>query len=64
VQLSEVRESNRRLHSSLVEFHLARDDEIPSIVLGAFKGQKRASHHGNAGIPGILGNVVSVTYRI
>ena len=29
--------------------------------LGAFRGQKGARPHGNAGIPG---NVVSVTYRI
>ena len=31
---------------------------------GAFRGQKGARSHGNAGIPGILGNVVCVTYRI
>ena len=38
-----------------------RPDRQPS---AAFRGQKRARSHGNAGIPGIPGNVVSVTYRI
>ena len=31
---------------------------------GDFRGQKGARLHGNAGIPGIPGNVPSVTYRI
>ena len=31
---------------------------------GAFRGQKGARPHGNAGVPGIPGNVVCVTYRI
>jgi hypothetical protein len=31
---------------------------------GAFRGQKGARPHGNAGILGSAGNVVSVTYRI
>jgi hypothetical protein len=34
------------------------------MVFGAFTGQKGARSHGHAGIPGVPGNVVCVTYRI
>jgi hypothetical protein len=33
-------------------------------IFGAFSEQKRARPRGNAGIPGIYGNLESVTYRI
>jgi len=41
-----------------------REERMPYVTLGAFRGQKGARSHGNAGIPGIAGNVVCVTYRI
>ena len=45
--------------------HFRLKKEIRSIrYVGAFGGQKGARCHGNAGIPGVAGNVVCVTYRI
>ena len=44
--------------------HYRGKRKIPPIPFDAFKGQKGARLYGNAGIPGIAGNVVCVTYRI
>jgi signal transduction histidine kinase len=40
------------------------ESELGKGSFGALRGQKRARSHGNAGISGIRGNVVCVSYRI
>ena len=42
----------------------SREEENPIDGLGAFRGQKGARSHGNAGMPGIHGNLESVSYRL
>lgn len=57
---SAMRRANRKRSSSAQEATgIARKR-----MMSTTRGQKRARSHGNAGIPGIPGNVVCVTYRI